>query len=116
MREYAPSYLSGHYLTDDANAPRKWQFPEGAKIPANGFLLVWADENGSDTPGLHASFQLSKEGEEILLIDKDANLNSVLDSISFGAQQADRSFGRSPSDSASFILMQPTPGRQNVAF
>jgi len=61
--------LTGHYLTDDPTNPHKWQFPDGTKTPAKGYLLIWADEDGSDTPGLHASFKLEKSGEQVLLID-----------------------------------------------
>jgi hypothetical protein len=53
--------------------------------------------------------------EEILLIDTDANLNAVLDSVIFGAQQADQSNGRSPNGSGTLIPMQPTPGLQNAS-
>ncbi|HUR45469.1 MAG TPA: lamin tail domain-containing protein, partial [Candidatus Saccharimonadales bacterium] len=35
--------LSGFYLTDTLSQPTKWQIPAGVSIPANGFLLVWAD-------------------------------------------------------------------------
>jgi len=107
--------LTGRYLTDDPTNPTQWQFPDGTKIPANGYLLIWADEDGADTPGLHASFRLSADGEQVLLIDTDANLNAVLDSVTFGPQEADRSYGRSPADANTFIVMQPTPGRQNAS-
>ncbi len=105
--------LTGHYLSDEPNNPRKWQFPAGTKIPADGHLLVWADEDGKATPGLHASFKLDKSGEQLSLTDTDVNLNAVLDSITFGAQQPDASYGRSAADAAVWIFMQPTPGEPN---
>jgi hypothetical protein len=108
--------LTGRYLTDDPTNPRKWQFPERTTMSANGYLLVWADEDGSDTLGLHANFKFEKSGEEVLLIDSDGNLNAVLDSVTFGPQETDRSFGRSPGNLAVFVTMQPTPGKANSAF
>ncbi|MCI0534677.1 MAG: CotH kinase family protein, partial [Verrucomicrobiales bacterium] len=72
----------------------------------------WLAIDDWDAPGLHANFKLSKEGEELLLIDTDANLNAVLDSVGFGAPPTDRSYGRRPIDSATFIIMQPTPADQ----
>jgi hypothetical protein len=105
--------LTGRYLSDEPNNPRKWQFPAGTTIPANGFLIVWADENGTDTPGLHASFKLSKSGEQVYLTDTDANLNAVLDSIVFGAQTTDVSYGRTAANADVWATMTPTPGAEN---
>ena len=42
--------LSGWYLSDDPDKPRKWMFPAGTSIPAAGYLLVWADEDSSESP------------------------------------------------------------------
>jgi hypothetical protein len=109
----APVDLTGRYLSDESGNPRKWQFPAGTTIPADGYLIVWADEDTLVTPGLHASFKLSKDGEEIYLIDTDANLNQVLDSISFGAQTADISYGRSAADADVWTTMTPTPNAAN---
>lgn len=105
--------LTGHYLSDEPNSPRKWQFPNGAVIAPNGYLLVWADENGQATPGLHASFKLSSSGEELFLLDTDAKLNAVLDSVSFGQQTKDRSYGRPAASPDIWAIMTPTPGTAN---
>ncbi|MSU03909.1 MAG: hypothetical protein EXS23_01550 [Pedosphaera sp.] len=108
--------LSGCYLTDEPNNPRKWPFPAHTTIAAGGYLLVWADEDGLAAPGLHSNFKLEKAGEQIFLIDTDANLNAVLDTLTYTAQKADRSVGRSPSNADQFILMEPTPGQPNAGF
>jgi hypothetical protein len=105
--------LTGRYLTDEPANPRKWPFPSGTTIPANGYLLVWADEDGLATPGLHANFKLSASGEQILLIDTDANLNQVLDSITFGAQATDVSYGRTGANADVWGAMTPTPNAAN---
>jgi hypothetical protein len=105
--------VSGGYLSDDPENPRKWRIPEGTLIPANGYLLVWADEDGQDSPGLHANFRLSADGEQIFLLDRDENNNALLDSVSFGPQEMDQSYGRSPADPTQFQVLQPTPGRAN---
>ncbi|MCZ6676387.1 MAG: CotH kinase family protein, partial [Candidatus Poribacteria bacterium] len=57
--------LSGMYLSDNQGNPRKWQFPENTEIAPGGYLIVWADEDGEDQPGLHANFKLSKNGETV---------------------------------------------------
>ena len=106
--------LTGRYLSDEPNNPRKWSFPAGTTIAANGYLIVWADEDSTDTPGLHASFRLSSsDGDEIFLTDTDANLNAVLDSVVFGSQETDRSYGRTAADPGEFDFMRPTPGLAN---
>lgn len=105
--------LSAHYLTDDPENPRKWEFPPGTRIPARGFLIVWADEDGSATPGLHANFKLSTEGETILLVGPDAAGNALLDSVTFGNQEPDESFGRTAADPRLFAPMTATPGQPN---
>jgi hypothetical protein len=105
--------LTGRYLSDEPNNPRKWTFPAGTKIPADGYLLVWADENGAATPGLHASFKLSASGEQIYLTDTDVNLNAILDFVVFGQQTGDRSLGRASDDADVWVIMNPTPGTAN---
>jgi hypothetical protein len=105
--------LTGRYLSDEPNNPRKWQFPAGTKIPADGYLLVWADEDTTATPGLHASFKLDAGGDELFLTDTDANLNAILDSVVFDVQQTDRSYGRSSADADVWLIMTPTPGQVN---
>jgi hypothetical protein len=105
--------LTGWHLSDEPNNPRKWQFPAETKISANGILMVWADEDGMDTPGLHASFKLSAEGEAIFLTDTDANDNAVLDSVEYGLQETDRSWGRAAANPVEFVEMTPTPGEGN---
>lgn len=105
--------LTGRYLSDEPNNPRKWQFPDGTTIPANGYLLVWADEDTTITNGLHASFKLSGSGDEIYLTDTDANLNQVLDTISFGNQTTDISYGRTGANADIWSTMSPTPGAAN---
>lgn len=105
--------LSGRFLSDEASNPRKWQFPDGTSIPPYGFLLVWMDEDGSDTPGLHASFKLDKDGESVWLVDTDANLNALLDSTTFGVLARDQAWARPSSAPSTFLLQTPSPGTAN---
>lgn len=105
--------LTGLYLTDNPSNPRKWAFPEGTIIPPQGYLIVWADDDEGDSAGLHASFRLSADGEELYLIDRDAANNAVLDSVRFDALPADWSYGRSPIDPSRFVLLTPSPNGPN---
>ena len=88
--------LSGMYLSDNRSKPKKWQFPAGTSIPGDGYLLVWADDDGDDSPGLHASFKLAAGGESVVLSDTDANGNAVLDSVDYPRLARDESYARVP--------------------
>ena len=105
--------LTGRHLSDEPNNPRKWQFPAGTVIPAHGYLLIWADEDALAPEGLHASFKLERNGEEIFLTDTDANYNVILDSVAFGEQTTDLSYGRTAADADVWVIMDPTPGVEN---
>ena len=110
-----PADLAGMYLSDRADNPLKWEFPEGTRIEAGGYLLVWADEDGSDSPGLHANFKLSAKGETLWLFDTAANRHALLDSISFESLGVDQTVGRSPDGQGPMqILAVPSPLEENA--
>ncbi|OHB55489.1 MAG: hypothetical protein A2173_03290 [Planctomycetes bacterium RBG_13_44_8b] len=109
--------VGGMYLTDDLSIPNKWRFPtntpSATTIIAHGYLLIWADEDISDS-GLHANFKLSADGEDIALFH--TNGSSLIDSITFNKQTADISYGRYPDGSNTWQYMaSPTPGRKNTS-
>lgn len=105
--------LTGCFLSDSIDDPRKWQFPDGTKIAAGAYLIVWADEDGLATEGLHANFKLSNNGEQVLLVDADERLNRILDQVTFGKQGIDYSHGRNLENATLFKDMLPSPGSAN---
>lgn len=105
--------LSGMYLSDNSDKLRKWVFPENTVIPPGGYLVVWADEDGKDQPGLHASFKLSKSGEVVILVDNDERGNAILDVVKFGNQGKDISIGRFPDGTGGFRELTMTPEGRN---
>ena len=108
-----PVLLSGMYLTDKMDNPKKWEFPENTTIPPRGYLIVWLDEDGKASKGLHANFKLSRNGETVMLVDTDARGNQVIDTITFGQQEKDTAIGRLPNATGAFQTVQMTPGTQN---
>ncbi len=114
-----PIDVGGMYLTDDLDAPLSqwWQFPtnqtEQTMIQPHDYLLIWADADIYDTPGLHANFDLeADEGEEIGLFDTDGL--SLIDSIHFGKQYTDISYGRYPNGGSEWRFFgTPTPEALN---
>ena len=110
--------LTGMYLSDKEDNLTKWEFPENTEISANGYLIVWLDEDHDDenaTEGLHANFKLSKNGETVILVGTDAHGNRVLDRVTFEAQETDTAYGRLPDGTGEFQVVQATPGAPNMA-
>ena len=102
--------LDWFYLTDNPDNLTKWVFPDGSVIPANGHMLIWCDEEQEQ--GLfHTNFKLSSNGEFIALVAGDGF--TIIDSMSFGPQTVDVSYGRVPDGNAQWLFMTPTPGSEN---
>ncbi len=99
--------ISNYHLSDNLDDSTKWGFPNNTFIPANGFLIVWAD--GLDT-GLHSNFALSKSGESIGLYNDNQELISQ---VSYDLQETDISQGRTIDGTWRFYT-QPTPGEANT--
>ncbi len=107
--------LTGMYLSDKEDELTQWEFPENTEIPANGYLVVWLDDDVDAAEGLHANFKLSKNGETVILVGTDAHGNRVLDKVTFEAQETDVALGRLPDGTGNFQVVQATPGAPNMA-
>jgi hypothetical protein len=105
--------LAGMHLSDSIANPFKFRIPATnstvTTIPPGGYLVIYADEQGSQGP-LHASFKLSQFGEQVGLFYKDGR---TIDTRTFGSQEADKSEGRKPDGSATWTKMNPTRGTAN---
>lgn len=109
----SPLSLFGLFLSDNYTNPTKFAFPETAVIPANGYLIIWADQNTNTSTNIHANFKLSVNGERLMLSDVAGN---ELDSISFGIQTADISMGRCPNGTGTFgVLPAPSYNSSNCS-
>ncbi|MCP4123912.1 MAG: hypothetical protein GY751_19360 [Bacteroidetes bacterium] len=119
--------LTGYHITDDPANPTKWTFAEGAEMEAGEYLIIWADGRDKhpgdrDTVYLniqinllirdhHLNFKLSSQGETLVLTDTSGQ---IADSISFGRQLGDVSFGRRADDPLQWAWFgSPTPGGTN---
>ncbi|MHC4477590.1 MAG: lamin tail domain-containing protein [Planctomycetota bacterium] len=88
--------LGQMYLTDNLSSPTKWRIVPGVTIGPWGYLLIWADDDDEQGP-THTNFKLRATGEEIGLYD--TNGVTLIDSVVFGEQTADISYGRYPDGS-----------------
>lgn len=106
--------LAGMYMTDDLSNPTMWQIPatnaEMTTIPAGGYLIIYADETGSDE--IHAAFKLKRKGESIGLYTTEGQ---VVDTLTYTEQTENISYGRYPDGGSTWEFSDvPTPGATNV--
>jgi uncharacterized protein (TIGR03437 family) len=104
--------MSGMYITDNLNNPTKWKIPNGVTIPPRGYLVFMADDNQTTQGARHTSFSLNGDGEALAIFQSDGK--TLIDSVKFGIQQQDVSFGRvTDGDSAWSVFNPATPGAAN---
>jgi hypothetical protein len=96
--------LSGYYLSDSKSNPDKWKIPSGTVIPANGYIIIWADADTLQT-GLHANFKLSSDGEKVYFSNRDA---LIIDKVEYPAQASEIAYARNPDWSGLFVWQTPT--------
>ena len=95
--------LTGYYLSDDLADPNKWQFPD-TSIAANGYLIIWCDEDTLDA-GLHANFKLSSAGETVTL----SNASGFgVNEVTLPEIESSTTFGRYVNGTGGFIRMIAT--------
>ena len=112
--------IGGLWVTDDLDDAGDWeQIPTTdattTTVAAGGHIVIWADKD-QDTQGiLHTDdIKLSGDGEEIGLIFISGTDTIFVDSLSFGEQTDDISYGRYPDGSANWESFNtPTPGAAN---
>jgi len=100
--------LGGYRLSDDVANPAGYALPASATIPAGGRLVIWYDELAT---GLHTSYSLDMRGDTIALFMPDGTL---VDSLTFGAQLVDVSYGRATDGAGAWAYFDaPTHGAAN---
>ncbi len=102
--------LEGFFLSDDADELMQWPFPAGTAIAAGDYLIVWADNDDTQT-GLHANFKLSASAESLFLVNA---AGEIVDEVTYFDQTEDISYGRFPNGIGNFQLMSPTHDAENM--
>ena len=104
--------LSGYYVTDKPDKPKKHRLPPGVSIGPNSYLILWA----SDEPSrgiTHLPFKLSADGEHFALHQPDGQ--TLVDGTAFGPQREDISWGRQPDGAGGWHFLVPaSPGASNA--
>ena len=106
--------LTGIGLSDNTNHPRRWQFPEGALIPAKGYVTVLlggkAGASGIQNGRYCADLALAA-GETAVLAEPDGTL---LDKVTLFEQYRNVSYGRAEGQARYRYFAEPTPGAANT--
>ncbi|MGE0019687.1 MAG: lamin tail domain-containing protein [Draconibacterium sp.] len=102
--------ISGYYLADSKKNPTKWKFPQGTIIQANGYLIVWADEDSTHVSGLHTNYKLSADGENVVLLTPTQELINL---VEYPATLIEQSYARKPNGTGDFVWSAPSYNKTN---
>jgi hypothetical protein len=109
----AAIWLGDIFLTDNLNTPDKFAMPDCTVGPGE-FILFWAD-NDTNQGSTHTNFALSSSGEEIGIFIEDTTGFIPIDTLTFGPQQTEISYGRFPDGGSNWqFFINSTPGYSNV--
>ncbi|HNW98433.1 MAG TPA: CotH kinase family protein [Bacteroidales bacterium] len=100
--------LKNLYLSDEDWNLTKWAFPD-TSIDKNSFLIIWADNDNSQN-GLHTNFSLPENNRKLFL---SYGNNQLIDTVRYGVQEDDNTYGRYPNGYGPFVFMQPTFAKHN---
>ncbi len=104
--------IGGMFLTDNSTKLTKYQIPENTIVPAQGYLIFYADELKKEMGFPHLNFKLSASGEYIAIVDVDGI--SILDEIIFPEQYDNASYGKKNNMGTWQYIYSPTPGEKNI--
>ena len=107
----SPVSLSGYRLSDDADNPAKWAFPN-VTLNAGQRIVVFCSGKGKVTSSgqMHASFRLGGSDQQLCLLDM---VNMQMQTVSVPSNMADNlSYGIQ--NNQWLYFGQPTPGQPNT--
>ncbi len=99
-----PIALDNCYLSNDKDVLKHWRFPDNTIVPANGYLIVWADRDIHQN-GVHVDFKLKKSQGELLLSFENGE---ILDQVAFSNQTTNVGYARVPNGTGSFVQQAAT--------
>ena len=106
--------ISGWYLSDSKKNKMKFQFPQGTKLKADGYLTVFCTGDDEVDVGkgseFYATFALSSSGESIYLSDADGN---QLQKLKYPQQYGCVSYGTTDDGATYGFFENATRGKKN---
>ncbi|MCB0760475.1 MAG: lamin tail domain-containing protein [Flavobacteriales bacterium] len=109
--------IAGYYFSDNPENPKKWKVPnyeaDSTTVPANGWLLFWADEDQTDGIN-HTNFRLNNNAEILQMFSPDGF--TMVDEIEWADVEGDRSLGRITDGASQWVeFIGTTPEASNNA-
>jgi len=104
-----PINLSGFHLSDNENILDKWTFPN-VTIQPDDYLIIWCDTAGTSQSGLHTTYRLSADQEEVYLSDPTG---TIIDAVHFVNMPTDQAYARVPNGSGVFTHQSATYNSAN---
>ncbi len=111
-----PVMLGGYYMADDLADPEAMfqisdTYPDSVTVGAGEFIIFYANK-GEESSVLNLNFKLSGGGESIGFWDPE---QAFIDSLTYGEQIADTSYGRFADGTNNWFMMPEfTPGAANI--
>jgi len=108
--------LSGYFMSDKLDEPDALfeipsTYPDSVTVPAHGYILFYANK-GQESSVLNLNFKLKGGGEHVGIWTPEQD---VIDTITYGSQAADTSYGRFPDGGDNWEIMPTyTPGATNA--
>lgn len=111
----SPVSMTNIAVSDDPSELDKHIITQTLTVPANGFLILYADEDPKQGAA-HITFRLSASGEYFgLSIIDNSGVPTLVDSVEFPAVPTDLSYARSVNGAGVWRIGRPTPGKSNTA-
>ncbi len=104
--------LNGYYLSDDINAPTKWQI-QNISVSGGGYSVIYASDKPTEQGADIAPFSISASGETIVLSSPDGNVIDVFETgVLLPAISSGRISGQY--DGKRVFFSSKTPGAANT--
>ncbi|MBK9043930.1 MAG: CotH kinase family protein [Saprospiraceae bacterium] len=107
--------ISGWYLSDKRDKPKKWKIPSGTTLGPDNYIIIWASGRDEITPtDFHTNFKFtqSKNDEFVVLSNSGGN---IIESAPLIITQNHQSVSKSSTDNnVWYISTEPTPGSEAI--
>jgi hypothetical protein len=101
--------LNGYFLSDNEDDLTRWAFPN-ISIQPDDYLIIWCDTAGASQLGLHTTYRLSADQEEVYLTSPTS---VVLDAVHYVNMPTDMGYARLPNGSGTMQYQNHTYDANN---